>query len=259
MSSISTPATDGHSVRTTINPKRGRWYYPSAAALMLLLMVLGFQQYYLQGKAFPDREIAPPMRTLVLLHGTAMSLWVVLFLVQSLLIANRGYRVHMALGYFGAFLAASIVVLGLWLGILGARVTPPEARVWTLTPKQFLTVPVTSVILFGAYVAVGVYYRRRPEVHKPMMLMATLMAIPAAVSRIGFLSSLYMGTSLEAIFGPFLWSIVLATLLLVAKWVMTRKVERCFMMGYGSLIVLYMLIWNVATTDAWDRFASLLM
>jgi hypothetical protein len=44
---------------------------------------------------------------------------------------------------------------------------------------------IVPVAIFGLFVAVGVYYRRRPDAHRPMMLMATLIAIPAAVARIG--------------------------------------------------------------------------
>jgi hypothetical protein len=249
---------DRPQVQVPAKPRHNRWFYSGAATLILLLMLLGFQQYYLHGRAYPDRDIAPPIRTLVLLHATAMTAWVVLFLVQPLLIVNRSRRVHMAVGRFGAGLAVGIVILGLWLGIQGARLTPPEARIWGLTPKQFLTVPVGTALIFGLLVAVGVLNRRRPDVHRPMMLMATLIAIPAAVSRIGPLSALYEGTVLQTIFGPFLWTLVLATLLLVVKWLTRRSLDRWFTIGYGCLVASYLLVWRFATTDAWDRIATLL-
>src|SRR5262249_40138805 len=143
------------------------------------------------GKAFPDREIPPPMHTLIVAHATAMTAWVVLFLVQPLLIVNGSRRAHMALGRVGAALAACIAILGLVLGIISARTPPREIRIWTLTPRQFLAVPLLTVVIFGLLVAAGVYYRRRPAVHRPMMLTATLIAIPAAVSRIAPLNAVY--------------------------------------------------------------------
>jgi hypothetical protein len=259
MNPTSTLTPDETRVKLPVKPKRGRLFYSGAAALLLVLMLLGFQQYYLHGKAFPDRNIAPPVHTLTLLHASAMTAWIVLFLVQPLLIASRSYRFHMAVGRFGAVLAACIVVLGLWLGIQTTRLTPPEVRIWGLTPKQFMTVPVVTVVIFGLFVAVAVYYRRRPDVHRPMMLMATLMAIPAAVARIGPLNALYEGTMWQTIFGPFLWTLVLATFLLVVKWLMTRSFDRWFAIGYGCLVASFLLLWRVATTDAWDRFATLLL
>jgi hypothetical protein len=227
--------------------------------LFLVLMLLGFQPYYLHGKAFPDRDTAPPIQTLVLLHATAMTAWVVLFLVQPLLIANGSRRVHRTVGRFGAVLAACMVVLGLWLAVQGARVSPPEVRIRGVTAKQFMAVPIGTIVIFGLFVAVAVYYRRRPDIHRPMMLMATLIVIPAAVDRIGPIRSVYEGTVLETIFGPFLWALVIATLLLVVRWLVTRSFERWFALGYGCLAASYLLIWRVATTDAWDRFATRLL
>jgi len=244
---------------TSAKSKPGRLFYAGAAALILVLMFLGFQRYYLRGQAFPEREIAPPMRTLILLHATAMTAWVVLFMVQTPLVVNRGYRVHMALGRVGAALAAAMVVLGLIVGVISARHTPPEVRIWTLTPRQFLSVPLISIVLFGVCVAVAVWYRRRPDVHRPMMLTATLIAIPAAVSRIAPLGDLYQGTALETVVGPFLWTMVLATVLLVTKCVLSRSFDRWLAVGYALLVASSLLIMQLARTTAWDRFADLLL
>ena len=226
MSATQTRTRKVFKARATARSGHDRWFYSGAAALILALMLLGFQQYYLHGKAYPGRPIAPPIRTLVHLHAAAMTAWVVLFLIQPLLIATGNRRVHMVVGSFGAGLAACIVILGLSLGIQGREYTPPVVRIWGLTPGQFMMVPVATVSLFGLLVALGVMTRRRPDVHRPLMLMATLIAIPAAVSRIGPLNALYEGTVLQTIFGPFLWTLVLATLLLVAKCLTRRSLDR---------------------------------
>jgi len=77
------------------SPNRAaRLFYFGAAVLLLALMFLGFQQFYLHGKAYPNRELAPPIRTLLILHGASMLMWVLLFLVQPLLIVAGNRRVH---------------------------------------------------------------------------------------------------------------------------------------------------------------------
>lgn len=176
---------------------RGRLFYSVAAAIFLVLTLLGFHQYYLHGKGVSGRDIAPPLQTPILMHAVVMTAWIVLFLVQTLLIAKGGYRMHMAVGRFGAALAACVVILGLWVGIQSTRLKPPEYAIWGVTPKQFMAVPVLTSMIFGIFVGVGVYYRRRPDIHRPMMLMATLVALPAPVSRIRPLSALYEGTVLQ--------------------------------------------------------------
>ena len=91
-----------------VSSNRARLFYSGAALLLLVLMFLGFQQFYLHGKAYPDRELAPPIRTLIILHGLGMSAWVLLFLVQPLLVASGNRRVHMMLGRVGAGLPPAL-------------------------------------------------------------------------------------------------------------------------------------------------------
>lgn len=246
-------------VKVPTKPRPGGLFYSGAAALLLVLMLLGFQQYYLHGKGYPSRDIAPAMQTLVLLHAIAMTAWVALFLVQPLLIANGNRRVHVAVGRFGAVLATCVVVSGLSVAIRGAPLVPPEVRLWGLASKPFNLVGSVIVLIFGVFVAIGVYYRHRPSIHRPMMLMATLTAITAAVARIGPLNALFEGTVLQTIFGPFLWTLVIATMLLVVKWFMTGSFDRWFAIGYSCLVAPCLLLWRVATTDAWDRLATWLL
>ncbi|MGR8935774.1 MAG: hypothetical protein ACU837_15545 [Gammaproteobacteria bacterium] len=240
-------------------PSRTRLFYCAAAALLLVLMLLGFQQFYLHGKAYPNRELAPPIRTLLVLHGIGMTSWVLLFLLQPLLIATGHRRVHRMLGSVGAVLAAGIVILGWRLGIEATRISPPDMRIWALTPKQFLAVPILSILIFAGFVTIGVWNRRRPEVHRPMMLLATLAAIPAAASRIDFLNALYSGTVWETTFGPFFAALAVGALLLAGNWMLLRSLDRWFAAGYAGLVVSSAFILQLATTGAWDRFASFLL
>ena len=76
---------------------------------------------------------------------------------------------------------------------------------------------------------------------------------------IGPLNAIYEGTALQSIFGPFLWTLVIATVLLVVKWLTSQRFDRCFAIGYGGLVASCLLVWQVGMTDAWDRFATLLV
>jgi hypothetical protein len=48
----------------------------------------------------------------------------------------------------------------------------------------FLILGVVDMLLFAVFVGLGFYYRRRPETHKRMMLLATLNLVPAALLRL---------------------------------------------------------------------------
>jgi hypothetical protein len=238
---------------------RVRLFYSGAAAFLLVLTVLGFQQFYLHGKAYPDRELAPPIRTLLILHGIGMTSWILLFLAQPLLIVTGNRRIHMMLGRIGAVLAACIVISGFQLGIEATLISPSELRIWGLAPKQFMAVPIISILIFAGLVSIGVWNRRRPQVHRPIMLLASLAVMSAAVSRIDAISGLYRGTIWESVFGPFFATLLVGAFLLVVKWRLTGSLNRWFAMGYAGLVASSAFIMHLATTSAWDRFASFLL
>ncbi|MGR9074023.1 MAG: hypothetical protein ACU833_13250 [Gammaproteobacteria bacterium] len=240
-------------------PDRARLFYCYAAALLLALTFLGFQPFYLHGRGYPDQELAAPIRNLIVLHGVGMSLWVLLFMVQPLLVAADRRSVHRIVGGIGAAVAAVLVVLGWRLAIEATLIKPPDVRIWGLSPKQFLAVPIVSIVIFAGFVGAGVWNRRRPEVHRAMMLSATLAVVSAAVSRIDGLSALYVGRPWEAVFGPFFWTLAVGAGLLAAKCLLARSLDRWLAAGVAGLAVLDALIMQLAATDAWERFADFLL
>lgn len=245
--------------RRRVSLRYARFFYSGAAVLLLLLMFLGFHLFYLHGRAFPGRELTPPIRGLLVLHGIVMAAWMLLFLVQPLLIVSGNRRAHMRLGIFGAALAAVVVILGFHLGIESARVNPPDLRLWDLSPRQFMAVPVLSILIFGILVGIGIWKRKRPEVHRPMMLLAVLAVMPAAMDRIDAIRTLYSATVWGAIFGPFFSTLVVGLCLLALHGALTRSFNRWFAAGYAGLVVASALIMRLAPSPAWDRIAGLLL
>jgi hypothetical protein len=240
-------------------PKAGRFFHVTAAVVLIALVVAGFHRFYFEGRAYPGRELTPPIRTLVIVHGTAMSLWLLVFLAQSILILSGKRQTHMRVGKIAAVLAAVIVVLGLKVGIEAARVKPPGQLTAGLDPKQFMAIPVISVLVFGGFVAAGVLYRRRPAVHRSMMLLATVAAITAAVARIDTLSDLYAGTIWDRIWGPYFMTLVLAVIFLGFKCVLRRSLDRPFAIGCVILALVFAANVQLATTPAWNSIASALL
>jgi hypothetical protein len=259
MNSTLTLLSDMSQANRSASRDHARLFYAGAAALLLVLMFLGFQQFYLHGRAFPDRPLTPTIRTLVIAHGIAMSLWMMLLLVQPLLVVNRKYRVHMAVGKAGAVLAALIVVLGLELALESARIDPSRIFVWSMTAKEFMAVPFISVLICAGFVATGILNRRRPEIHRPTMLLATLTVISAATDRIPAMVLLFDRTVWGTTFGPFFPPLLGGALLLTVKWALTRSFDRYFAMVWAGLVLADAGIIKLATTQTWDGIASFLL
>jgi hypothetical protein len=122
-----------------------------------------------------------------------------------------------------------------------------------------MAVPFFTILIFATFVSLGLLYRRTPKIHRSMMLLATLTVLAAGVSRIDLLNNLYVGTVWERLFGPFLVTLLLGVLLLLARWVLTRSLDRGFAIGLGALIVAAALIMQIAPTAAWARVTTMLI
>jgi hypothetical protein len=235
------------------------WYYTGAAVVMLIAVLLGFQQFFLAGRAYPGQELTPQIQTVIIVHGACMTAWVLGFLIQTSLIATGRYRTHMLLGRIAAVLAAFILVSGFWFVLASFRLKPPQFIVFALTMKQFMLVSFYTLLIFAAFVVVGIWYRRRPKIHRPMMLLATVSTMAPAIGRIGALNALYQGTVLERIFGPSLGMLVLGGTFLLVKWVLSRTIDRPYAIGYAVLAFTQLLTIQLARTAMWDRLATLLL
>jgi hypothetical protein len=239
--------------------ERVRKFYAVAAVVLLVFMFLGFRMFYLKGESYPGRPLTPPIRMLLIFHGLAMTLWVILLVVQSMLIVRRQPLRHMKLGMFGAGLALAIFVSGLFLSVRAMQVVPPGMTIWGMTARQFFVVPFVSILLFGAMVGMAIRYRRRPEIHKPMMLFATVDALGAASGRIDAFNAFYQETALQSVFGPNLLILIVGAGLVIGYRLVARSFEKWFVISYGIVLAVNFGMIQLAYTSVWDRFAALLV
>jgi len=233
-----------------------RMFYLVAGCLLLLIVAIGFQQFYLHGKANDGGSVTQRIMPLVVLHGIAMSVWIVLFVTQSSLIVSGNRKLHMSLGIAGAMLAALLVVLGSATAIASVHYNPDGYKhIWGA--RRFLSLMLTNILGFAVLAGMGLNYRRRPEVHRPMMLLATLfVAGPAALFRIPSVVGPIM-SSMHTIFAPWVPMLILGTLLVLIKWITTRSWDRYFAAGFAGIILACLLQELVSNTAWWYRLAGL--
>ena len=155
----------------------GRHFFIGLAVLLALIVFIGFAPTFYLRALFG----APELSSLLVLHGIVFSMWIVLLIAQTLLIRAAQVRVHRALGVAGALLAVAMVLLGAKVALVAAAQGTIGAR-FNAPPLEFLIVPLGQVVLFAALIAVAIALRRRPAVHKRLMILATIQLIaPAAV------------------------------------------------------------------------------
>jgi hypothetical protein len=116
-----------------------------------------------------------PLPTHQIVHGVVYSAWIVLFFVQALLISTHRVRWHVALG------AASIALLILMIPV-GFHVVLVKTAAGRKSIDE-AGFNVCELTLAFAFAFAGLANRRRPFVHKRLMLFATLMLTVAAADR----------------------------------------------------------------------------
>ena len=235
-----------------INPimhRRGkdRRLYLWVAVLVPVIVLAGFARtYYLKG--FFGTPALPSL--LVHLHGLVMTSWVVLFVTQVSLVETRRTRLHQQLGVFGAVLSSLVLVIGVLTAIAaaGRGVSPGPPAL------QFLVIPLGDMLVFGVLVGLALYFRRRLDVHKRLMLLAGVNLLTPAIARIP-VHFIETGGPL-AFFG-------LTTLFVLACVVFDtikhRRLHPAFLWGTLFVVASQPVRLMLAATDAWIRFATWLV
>ena len=160
----------------TVSRHRPRRFYTFIGLAMSIIVLIGFSRtYYL--KAWFD---TPPLTLRLHLHGLVMTLWLAAFVVQARLIAAGQRNLHKTLGVLGVGLAVAAVVTTYGAAIETARHQTPIGR---LSPADRLYSQLLLVMLFGVFVAAGTAFRKRPEIHKRFMLLATIAALGPGIAR----------------------------------------------------------------------------
>ncbi len=144
---------------------------------------------------------APPLMALTRIHGLVFTAWVLLFGLQVWLVESGRRETHRRLGLAGAALALAMIVLGYLVAIAAARRdaatgNPDEAL-------GFLIIPLGDLLAFTVIVGAGLWRRGTPDLHRRLMLLATLALLPAAIGRIP-------GFDSPALFVPYFLALLMA-------------------------------------------------
>jgi hypothetical protein len=235
-----------------------RRFYLLAGCVLLLFVALGFKRFYLHGQSFGHGAVTQQIAPLVFIHGIGMSIWILFLIAQSSLIVRGNRKLHMSLGLGGAVLATFLVIAGL-LTAIGSVHYNPDGFKFLGGAHHFLIVPTTDIVGFGLLVGIGFRNRRRAEIHRPMMCLATLFVMTAALFRIAFIRVPVMGVmhhSSFVVFAPWIPMLTLGLLLGLAKWLITRSWDRYFALGWAGIACVCVLQAFVANTAAWDHIAG---
>jgi hypothetical protein len=162
--------------------RRSHQFYVGLSLLLIATVVTGFWPTYfgtfLRGGA---------TRPLVMhVHGAIFTGWMALLFLQVGLAATGRVSMHRRVGTFGIWYGAAVFTMGC-IATFAAPVIHVHAGEWTIDQAGgFLILPIGDMILFGGFFGAAVRFRNKPEIHKRLIVAATVALAFAAVARMNF-------------------------------------------------------------------------
>lgn len=156
----------------------GRTFYLAMGFLAIAIALAGFGPGVV---ASPLPRHAPPT-AFVWFHSLVFSLWLLLYVAQTALVRAGNRRVHRQLGWLGVPLAVAIVVVGYTTTLEQGR---RGFALWWDPAHQVdaaadLVHPLGDLLTFTVLVLTAFLWRRRSDVHKRLILLATVGSMMAA-------------------------------------------------------------------------------
>lgn len=243
MSSVVIPAA-GAPARAARPLARGR-FYAATAPVLAAMVVVGFWPSY-----FGPLTAGTYAGSWVFhVHGAVFMGWMGLFMLQAALVPAGQTRLHRRLGTIG--IAYGVVLLAVGLAVsFYSPVMHMRNGTWDLdAAAAFLLLPLGDMALFGGLFGAAVRYRRQPEIHKRLMLLATIAIVFAGVFR--RIPADRPWTFLAV------WLAPLAAAM-VYDWRTRGRVHRVYLIGLGILVVAFTRVWAM-NHEPWLTIGRLLL
>lgn len=222
-----------------------RWFYSSLSILAAMMVAGGFWNTYWKGLI--DGSIDKSW--VVDLHAAVFVGWVVLFMTQAALIFRGRTDVHRKVGKFGIVYGFVIIGMGLFVSLnqLATRVAAGEVA----EAQAFLLIPLVDMIIFPIFFVAAIYYRRKPELHRRLMLVATTELLTAAVARLNLDNYL---TAHWSVFVIWLAPIYLA---MIYDYLTQRIIHPVYVIGIIVLATTMLRVF-AAQSESWLSIARMI-
>ena len=244
-----------------------RWIFVFMAAWFIAIVLAGFIPDSLMKVGMVRAGLRPPFPLVLHMHAVLMGGFLLVLLAQTWLMATGRRAFHMQLGLVGYALAALLVVVGFVLVPTmyhqvwqGAQVAPPEVR----DQMQGLVGIVENImllqlrigILFPLFLAIAFKSRGgNAGMHKRMMFLATVMALPAGIDRIPWLPHTMPASPLSVD----LYTLLAISPMLIWDLARNRSVHRAYWICLAVYLPFAVAVHGLWDTEWWHQTARQIM
>ncbi|HEX4489190.1 MAG TPA: hypothetical protein VH088_23150 [Terriglobales bacterium] len=154
-----------------------KYFYFCMSLLIPVAVIYGFSHTVDQNLI----HAAPPRPWILWVHGAVFSGWLAFFIFQSALVRTHNVKLHRLTGWFGAALAVLISVLGIWTAIIMDRFR--TVRLHQSGVNTFFSIQMVDIASFTIFFWLAIYWRKKPEYHRRLVLIATCALTAAGFGR----------------------------------------------------------------------------
>jgi hypothetical protein len=223
------------------------YFYFFMSLLIAIVVVYGFSHTIDKNLIHPDL----PRPSLLYFHAAIFSGWVLFFILQSTLIRTHKVRIHRTIGWFGVALGVTILVLGVSTAITMARYKILHFH--ATDQASSIIIPLFDMVCFTPTFALAIYWRRKPEFHRRLILMASCALTAAAFGRfppqLGSYNWFYAGVDLLILLG------------VVRDLIANKRIHPVYLYGLPAFIVGQSVVMYIANHNPpfWQKIANVIL
>ncbi len=221
-----------------------KYFYLCMSLLIAVVVVYGFSQTI--GQNLLHASPLPPF--ILTIHAIVFPGWVLFFILQSALVRTRNVPIHRTLGWFGLALGIGILVLGYITATVMDRF---QLQQHTLDTPAFLIIQLMDLTSFAVPFALAIYWRRRPEYHRRLMLIASCGLTDAAFGRFPQLPLAFSPGGVDA----------LILLGILRDVIVDRRIHKVYLYAFPLLILfqIFCMQTYLHASPWWVRIATALL
>jgi hypothetical protein len=222
-----------------------KYFYFCMSLLIAVVVIYGFSHTI--GHNLLHASPIPPF--ILTIHAIVFPGWVLFFILQSALVRSRNVPLHRTLGWFGLALGSGILVLGYLTAIGMGRFT--LQRLHDTETPAFLIIPLMDLTCFAIPFALAISWRRRPEFHRRLMLIASCCLTDAAFGRFPLLPLAFSPGGVDA----------LIFLGIVRDLIVDRRIHKVYLYAFPLLLVfqIFCVQTYLHASPWWVRIATVLL
>lgn len=161
-------------------------FYGIISIVIFALAMTGFSSTYFTPMARGDFTHHNPY---IHIHAAIGTLWLLTYIVQTHLVANGNFNLHIRLGKAGALLALVFVITGvLTFHFMVVHGIHSENEAHRFNAEVIGFAPFSDLISFSLLIGFALAKRRKPNVHKRLIYLASCLFVgPSAFRLVGWI------------------------------------------------------------------------